>query len=194
MPRPVAFGPGIEENGHMKNRMAPWLMFLAVAYCPVARTQAQQSVAKQAPTAVERDNREKNFKEYIELLRADVRHQKAEIMGAMMALNAADAAKFWPIYSEYDSALNKLNDLRVANIKDYAQNYNNMTDAKADELIQNAMSYRKERSELLANYYGRVKGALGAIQAARFVQIEDQLLLLIDLQVAASLPVAGQGS
>jgi hypothetical protein len=51
------------------------------------------------------------------------------------------------------------------------------------------MAYRKQRSELLAKYYQRVKSALGAITAARFVQIEDQLLSLIDLQVDSSLPV-----
>ena len=38
-------------------------------------------------------------------------------------------------------------------------------------------------------YYGRMKDALGGISAARFLQIENQLLMLIDLQVASSLPV-----
>jgi hypothetical protein len=36
-----------------------------------------------------------------------------------------------------------------------------------------------------------MKQELGAITAARFVQVEHQLLLLIDLQIASSLPVAG---
>jgi hypothetical protein len=49
-----------------------------------------------------------------------VRQQKAEAMGAVMELSAADAAKFWPIYSEYDTELSKLNDARVANIREYA--------------------------------------------------------------------------
>jgi hypothetical protein len=35
-----------------------------------------------------------------------------------------------------------------------------------------------------------VKGALGARQALRFLHVEHQLQLLIDLQVASSLPVA----
>jgi hypothetical protein len=34
-----------------------------------------------------------------------------------------------------------------------------------------------------------MKGALGAIAAARFLQVENQLLMLIDLQIASSLPV-----
>jgi hypothetical protein len=82
----------------------------------------------------------------------------------------------------------------VANIEEYGRTYSQMTDAKADELIQNAMAYEKQRSELLARYYGRVKQALGAVTAARFVQVEHQLLLIIDLQIASSLPIVGQGS
>jgi hypothetical protein len=131
---------------------------------------------------------------YINLLRSDVRQQKAEIMGAVMLLSADDAAKFWPIYSEYDAELTKLNDHRVANIKEYAENYDEMTDAKADELIQKALAFQKERSELLAKTYEMVKQSLGAITAARFVQIEHQLLLIIDLQIISRLPVVGKES
>ena len=135
-----------------------------------------------------------NIQAYVDLLRANVRQQKAEMMGSVMQLSAADAAKFWPIYEQYDEELAKLNDQRVANIQDYANAYDNMTDEKADELIQKALSYRKQRSELLAKYYGQVKQALGGITAARFVQVEDQLLLIIDLQIDSSLPVVGQSS
>jgi hypothetical protein len=158
-----------------------------------AQTNAQKTGSKAAasPSA---NAREKNIQEYIDLLRADVRQQKAEMMGAVMLLSADDAAKFWPIYSEYDAALAKLNDQRVANIEEYARTYNQMTDAKADELVQNALAYRKQREQLLAQTYDRVKQALGATTAARFVLVENQLLLIIDLQIASALPVVGQGS
>ena len=148
----------------------------------------------QAATSSAEDAKEKNLNVYINLLRSDVRQQKAEIMGAVMLLSADDAAKFWPIYSEYDAELTKLNDQRVANIKEYADNYNDMTDSKADELIQKALAFQKERSELLAKTYEMVKQSLGAITAARFVQIEHQLLLIIDLQIISRLPVVGKES
>jgi hypothetical protein len=135
-----------------------------------------------------------NIQAYIALLRSDVRQQKAEMMGEVMQLSAADAAKFWPIYEQYDEELAKLNDQRVANIQEYSSSYDQMTDDKADELIHKAMSYRKQRAELLAKYYEQVKQALGGITAARFVQVEDQLLLIIDLQIDSSLPVVGQSS
>jgi hypothetical protein len=155
------------------------------------KTQGAESKAAVSPEA---DAQKKNLQAYIDLLREDVRQQKAEIMGSVMVLSAEDAAKFWPIYSEYDTELTKLNDQRAANIREYARTYTELTDERADELIQKALAYQKQRGELLAKTYDRVKQALGAITAARFVQVEHQLLLLIDLEITSALPVAEPGS
>ena len=156
---------------------------------------AQTKTSSQNPSAsAGADTQEKNVQAYIELMRADVRQQKAEIMGAVMLLSADDATKFWPIYNDYDAALSRLSDQRVANIQEYARTYDQMTDEKADQLIKNAMAYRNRRTALLEKTYERVKQSLGAITAARFVQVENQLLEIIDLQIAANLPIAGSGS
>ena len=164
---------------------------IMAAYPGVPQTQTQ-AINKTGAGTPDADAQEKNLQEYVDLLRTDVRQQKAEIMGAVMLLSADDATKFWPIYSEYDAALSKLNDQRLENIKEYARAYSQMTDEKADELIQKSLAYQKQRAELLAKTYDRVKQALGAITAARFAQVETQLLLIIDLQIASSLPVVGQ--
>ena len=180
----------------MQIRTIAWLaLLMLVASSPAAlangksHPQATNDQAAQKPVT---DTQKQNIQEYIELMRSNVRDQKAEMMGAVLQLNIDDAAKFWPIYSEYDAELTKINDLRVANIEDYANNYTQMTDDKADALIQKAMEYRKLRGELLAKCYGRVKQSLGAITAARFVQVEEQMLLIIDLQILSSLPIVGE--
>jgi hypothetical protein len=181
-----------------KNR-AVWVMLLAMlVFVPAGWSQdatpPPKKAAKPAATSPAATNQKTNIQAYVQLLRSNVRQQKAEIMGSVMLLSAADAAKFWPIYSEYDAELSKLNDQRIANIHEYALSYAQMTDAKADELVQNALSYQKQRGELLAKYYDRVKQELGAITAARFIQVEHQLLSLIDLQIASELPIVGAGS
>jgi hypothetical protein len=166
-------------------------VFLAMCLTSGAALVAQTKPSAPPAKAAAKTPEELNIQEYIALLRKDVNADKAKILGTVMQFDAEDAAKFWPIYLEYQAELNKLNDMRVANIQEYARTYNQMTDAKADELIKNAMSYQKQRGELLAKYYERVKQDLGAITAARFVQVEHQLLSLIDLKVASSLPVVG---
>jgi len=173
----------------MKKQRAAWITVVVLLVCAGG---AQAQTGQQTGTSPGSDSQ--NIQAYISLLRSDVRQQKAEMMGAVMQLSAADAAKFWPIYEQYDEELAKLNDQRVANIQEYASSYDQMTDDKADELIHKAMSYRKQRAELLAKYYEQVKQSLGGITAARFIQVEDQLLLIIDLQIDSSLPVVGQSS
>jgi hypothetical protein len=154
------------------------------------KSQPPKAAAK-AAAAPQTTPKEQNLKEYIELLRGDVRSQKSAVMSAVMQLNTEDAAKFWPIYRDYEAELTKVNDLRVANIEEYSRTYNQLTDEKADELIHNVMEYQRRRADLLAKYYERVKQEMGALTAARFVQVEYQLLLIIDLQVASALPITG---
>jgi len=187
-----------KKDNQMRKRITVRLwLFLLLAFCPLAFAQGAaqtQNAGEQTASSAATSTHDENVQEYIELLRSDVRQQKAQIMGAVLKLDADQAAKFWPIYSEYDAESTKLNNLRLANIQEYARNYEQMTDAKADQLMRNALDYRKQRSELLAKYYGRVKASLGSVQAARFLQVEDQLLMIIDLQITSALPIVKQGS
>ena len=169
------------------------LLVLATLVAPSARSQtgAQKPAAKSSSTS-ESETQKKNTAAYIALMRRDVRQEKTEIMGSMMALSAQDAAKFWPIYSAYDEQLNKLNDQRVANIKLYVENYNHLSGEQADKMIQSAVTYQKARVELLTKTYEDVREALGGVTAARFAMVEHQILSIIDLQIVSSLPIAGQ--
>jgi hypothetical protein len=182
----------------MKSLNRAWLVMLVIlSTLTVSPCRAQtkpQTAERNTSASPEADAQKKNLQVYVDLLRKDIRQQKAEIMGAVMLLSAEDAAKFWPIYNKYDADLTKLNDQRIENIKEYARTYNTMTDEKADELIQKSLAYQKQRAELLAKTYEGIKQAVGGITAARFAQVEHQLLLIIDLQIASSLPVVGQGS
>lgn len=165
-------------------------LFFLQATIAQQKDQPQQALAN-AEQSSSATPKEQNLEEYIKLLREDVRSQKSAVMSEIMQLNADDAAKFWPIYREYDTELTKVNDLRITNIEQYARSYGQLTDEKADELIRRAMTYQQQRADLLATYYDRMKQELGAVTAARFVQVEHQLLLIIDLQIASSLPIAG---
>ena len=80
-------------------------------------------------------------------------------------------------------------DQRLGVIKDYADNYGALTDQKANELILKALDLRLERNGLLRKYYERVRDAFSAKMAAKFVQVENQLLLILDLQISSSLPI-----
>jgi hypothetical protein len=121
---------------------------------PTEQQSSNTATAAQTP-------QELNTQEYIKLLREDVSGEKVNLLGQVMQFDAEDVAKFSPIYRDYDAELHKVNDLRVANVLEYARSYTNLTDAKADELIKNAMTFQKQRDELSGKYYERVKQDYG---------------------------------
>jgi hypothetical protein len=135
------------------------------------------------------DTRELNLRAYTELLRSDIRAQKVAVITEVMQFTEAEDTKFWPIYREYERELAAINDNRLALIDEYAAAYEKMTDAAADRLAQGALDLEARRHALKAKYYERFKSALAPRTAARFLQVENQILLLLDLQIAASLPV-----
>ena len=131
-----------------------------------------------------------NLTAYAELLRADLRAEKVAILVEVMGFSDADDKVFWPLYREYDAELTKLADERVALIADYAAQYDALTDAGADKLASRALDLEVRRQAVRAKYYQRIKGVLSPRTALRFLQVEHQLQLLIDLQISAALPVA----
>jgi hypothetical protein len=141
-----------------------------------------------APSA-EREAKELNLRAYVELLRSDLRTQKVAIITEMMGFTEAEDSAFWPIYREYEVEMSKLGDERVVLIQEYAKAYSQMSDATADALATKALDLESRRQEVKRKYYERFKQALSALTAARFLQVEHQLLLLIDLQISAALPI-----
>ena len=131
-----------------------------------------------------------NLTAYAELLRSDVRTQKVAILTEVMGFTEAEDKAFWPIYREYEAEMSKLGDERVALIRSYADSFAALTDENASALAAKAMDLEARRSAALGRCYEKVKSATSGRTALRFLQVEHQLQLLIDLQIAASLPVA----
>jgi hypothetical protein len=148
------------------------------------------SAQTQSPQVSERETKTLNLTAYAELLRSDVRAQKVAILTEVMGFTEAEDTAFWPIYREYDLEMAKLGDERVALIEEYARNFDKLTDEVADKLASKALDLEARRQAVKAKSYERVKAALSPRTALRFLQVEHQLLLLIDLQILASLPIA----
>ena len=166
-------------------RRSMLLIVVAVAFGAMVEAQSTPT-AKPLP----RDEaRERNLDAYTELLRSDLRTQKIAVVTEMMQMTDAEDAAFWPIYREYELELSRLNDERLALIEKYAEEYADLKDATANDLILKALDLEARRTALKQKYYSRLKTALSPRAAAKALQIEHQIQLLVDLQVAASLPV-----
>ena len=153
---------------------------------------AAPGVAQQPAPAVtlpREEARERNLTAYVELLRSDLRAQKVAVITELMQLTEAEDKVFWPIYREYELEQSRLNDERLAGIETYAKVYDHITPATANDLAVKSLDLEARRTALKKTYYTKLAAVVSAMTAAKALQIENQIQLIIDLQVAASLPV-----
>jgi hypothetical protein len=147
-----------------------------------------RTAATSEPTTT--SDREKNIQAYIKLMRSDLRKQKAQVMSTVMQLDSDESAKFWPIYKDFEADLTQFYDQVGALVKNYVTHNEDLTDAAADQLATKVLDLEQQRNDIKRRYYDRFKTALDSIVAMRFLQVENQIERVIDLQIASELPIA----
>ena len=125
----------------------------------------------------------------IESIRIDAKREKVAVVGENMNFTAERVAKFWPIYKGYEAEFTKVGDTFLGVIKDYAANYEIMTDDKASEFANELLRLQQVRPDLRKKYVGRLAKELSPMIAARFLQVDNRINLLIDLELASRVPL-----
>ena len=125
----------------------------------------------------------------VAVLRQDIQADKTEIITRSMNFTPEQSNAFWPIYREYALEQQKIGDQRVALIKDYAANYDTIDDTQADSYITRFQKYEDDMMSLRKKYIGKFKKAIGGKQTAKFLQVDNRLTLLTNVQLAALIPI-----
>ena len=125
----------------------------------------------------------------IQLLRSDVQADKNQIITHTMAFTDAESAAFWPVYRDFARDQQAIGDERVKLIKDYAQNYDKIDDAKAKDMAQRLLNIEAKMVNVRQEYWPKFEKALGAKRAAKFYQVDSRLSLIVNLQLASAIPL-----
>ncbi len=143
-----------------------------------------QTLAQQSPAKARAD-----VDKLVELMRKDVRAEKADIIGKTMSFDAAQAAAFWPIYKQYETERQALGTERLAVIQDLAEHFDTMNDAKAKGLLERSFAIEDKRLALERKWKDEMLKVLPAKTVARFFQVETRLNNLINLEVSSQIPL-----
>lgn len=123
----------------------------------------------------------------VELLRADLRTKKMELIADRMQFTGKEADAFWPLYRKYEVELAAINDKKIAVMQDYLKSHDNLNDAGAKDLARRVFEVDQMTLDLRKKTFQELTGVLSPKTAARFLQIERRLQLLLDVQLAADL-------
>jgi hypothetical protein len=126
--------------------------------------------------------------DYIEIVRDVLKTEKKVVIAEVMELSDTESGPFWELYNEYNFELSKVQNQRISLIKDFASNYENMTDEKADELWSSSLSYQQRALKLKKKYYGKFKKIMPAGRAAMYFQAENKIEAMINASLAMEIP------
>jgi hypothetical protein len=160
------------------------VLALGVAVAAPAMAQTS-SAANQSDAAKQRAEVDR----LVELVRKDVRADKADIVAKTMNFDASQAAAFWPVYKQYEAEAKTLGDERLAVIQDLAEHFDSLNDANAKGLLARSFAIEEKKVALRKKYADEMMKVLPAKTVARFFQVESRLDNLISLKVSSEIPL-----
>jgi len=130
-------------------------------------------------------------KEDIEIIQGKYGKSKKELVNKYMELKDSQAEAFWKVYDAYENERKALGRKRIQLINDYITNYETLSNEKADQLVKATLKNNAAYEKLYSQYYEKMKKTIGAIDAAKFIQLEYGLQTAILAETQSAIPFIG---
>jgi len=131
------------------------------------------------------------LKDDIDVIQSVYGKSKAELVSQHMGLTGVQATDFTKIYEAYELERKKLGEEKIYLINQYATDYTILTDAKSDVIAKGVLKNNIAYDKLYSTYYEKVKKAIGATNATKFIQLEIYLQTEIRSNLQNAIPFVG---
>jgi len=125
----------------------------------------------------------------LQIIHEKLKADKKLIVSKYMELTESEAKNFWPVYEEYQTDLQKIYDRMGSLLKSYAAEYKSLTDEKAKTLLDDWLSLEQDDAKRRQSYVPKILKALPGKKAARYLQIENEFHILLNYDLAATVPL-----
>ncbi len=127
----------------------------------------------------------------MDILRDKIKADKKLLIAENLSLTESEATKFWPVYEEYQKELEAINQKLTQTVESYAAEYNaaTLTDEKAKTLMTDALAVEEAELALKRKYLEKLSGIIPAMEAVRYLQMENKIRALIRFDLAAYIPL-----
>ncbi len=128
----------------------------------------------------------------VEFIQSVFGMEKKAIVADFVEVEGEAETAFWTAFDEYETGRKALGQGRIQLLKDYADNYDGISDEKIDELVNASYKQRIARDKLLLKTYKKMKKTAGAKAAGQFYQIERYFESVIQAQLLEGIPFIGE--
>jgi hypothetical protein len=122
---------------------------------------------------------------------AAARASRKAVFGANMALSDKEAAAFWPVFDQYEAAMDKVDDRHVKEVQSYAKVYKTMTDADARTKLDEVLAVQQARLDVQKDYVAKFRAVIPDMKVTRFFQIDNKIHAMVQCDLAQMIPLVG---
>ena len=131
-------------------------------------------------------------KDDVTLIQTIYGKDKRALMTEYLQIPEAQAPAFWSTYESYESDRKEIGKKRWALLNEYATNYENLDDAKAEKLANELLDNNLATDKLNKKYYKKFAKASSGLKAAQFLQMELYLQNSIRQEISEDIPFIGE--
>jgi hypothetical protein len=106
-----------------------------------------------------------------------------------MSFTEAEKDAFWPLYRKYRDAMSNVASRQLDVIIDFANHFDNMTEEKAQELLDRNLIYEEQAIKVKQLYVDKFRRILPNIKVARLMQIESRMDTAIKMKLSEGIPL-----
>jgi Spy/CpxP family protein refolding chaperone len=121
--------------------------------------------------------------------RSDVLAQKADVMAKGLTLTADQAAKFWPLFQQFQDEQTKVIDGQIDATKKYSDHFASLTDADALDYVNALLTRDQAMHDLRVKWLAKFQTVVPAKIAARAIQLDRRLSQVAQVKVSQQIPL-----
>jgi hypothetical protein len=126
----------------------------------------------------------------IEAVRTQITANRKALVAANLALTDEESAGFWPLYSEFHNERDALADRRMTMLLDFRDNFDDLTDEKSKQIINDYFRLQTDLLKLKKKYAKQFGKVLSDKSTLRYLQIEAKMDAIIESELTQVVPLA----
>lgn len=130
-----------------------------------------------------------NEEQVVAEFRKELMARRADVMAKGLTLNAEQAAKFWPLFEQFQKEQDSVVQEQIKATDDYAKNYEHLSDEGALAYLNMLLSRDKKMYDMRVKWLARFKEAIPPTMAARAIQLDRRLGNVTQVQLSLRIPL-----
>lgn len=161
------------------------LMILAMASPVWAADSAKKEDSSKSSSAASVPSQE----ELVTQFRDDLRAKRADITAKNLTMTAEQAAKFWPLFEQFQKEQTVIVDEQIKATQKYAEKFEGLSDADAQTYVNALLTRDQKIHDLRVKWLAKFQTVVPIKTAARAIQLDRRLGLVTQVRLAAQIPL-----